>query len=216
MTHVKICGICQIEHALAAADAGADFIGLVFAPSKRQVDAKRAKKIVAEVKKHQSPPQTVGVFVNTPAIEVNRIVEHCDLDRVQLSGDEPWSYIGDIAVPVIKAIRVHRYLDNDSLLADLERAWRFTDDDFLFLLDRAVPGSYGGTGQTFDWKLARGVTEKLPVIIAGGLSPENVAKAIRIARPWGVDVSSGVESNGAKDIARIKAFISAVRKCDEG
>jgi phosphoribosylanthranilate isomerase len=216
MTHVKICGICQIEHALAAADAGADFIGLVFAPSKRQVDAKRARKIVAEVKKHQSPPQTVGVFVNTPAIEVNRIVEYCGLDRVQLSGDEPWSYIGDIAVPVIKAIRVHRYLDNDSLLADLEKAWRFTDDDFLFLLDRAVPGSYGGTGQAFDWKLARGVTERLPVIIAGGLSPENVAKAIRIARPWGVDVSSGVESDGVKDTARIKAFISAVRKCDGG
>jgi phosphoribosylanthranilate isomerase len=216
MTHVKICGICQIEHALAAADAGADFIGLVFAPSKRQVDAERARKIVAEVKKHQSPPQTVGVFVNTPAIEVNRIVEHCDLDRVQLSGDEPWSYIGDIAVPVIKAIRVHRYLDNDSLLADLEKAWRFTDDDFLFLLDRAVPGIYGGSGQTFDWKLARGVTEKLPVIIAGGLSPENVTEAIRIARPWGVDVSSGVESDGVKDTARIKAFISAVRKCDGG
>jgi phosphoribosylanthranilate isomerase len=214
MTHVKICGICRSDHAIAAAYAGADLIGLVFAPSTRQVDAESAKKIIAEVRKQKNPPQTVGVFVNTPAIEVNRIVEYCDLDRVQLSGDEPWEYVGDIVVPVIKAIRIQQDMASNHILADLERGRRYVDDDFALLLDCAVPGSYGGSGQTFDWRLAREATEAFNVIIAGGLSPENVTEAIKIARPWGVDVSSGVESDSSKDAAKIKAFISAVRAYD--
>lgn len=215
MTRVKICGISRAEDALAAAGAGADLIGLVFAPSKRQVDAGRASEIVKAVKGLERPPQTVGVFVNMPAIEVNRTAEGCELDRVQLSGDEPWDYIRDIAMPVIKAVRVKAGQSGRDILAELERGERYMDGDFICLLDCAVAGSYGGSGQAFDWAVAREAAERYPIIVAGGLSPDNVGEAIRLAAPWGVDVSSGVESHGRKDIGKIQAFIDAVRAADE-
>ena len=215
MTRVKICGIGRAEHALAAAEAGADFIGLVFAPSKRQVDAKRAGDIVKALKKLERPPQTVGVFVNLPAIEVERTAEQCGLDRVQLSGDEPWDYIRDIAVPVIKAVRVKDGQSSKDILAELSRGERYVDDDFICLLDCDVAGSYGGSGQAFDWSVAREAAGRYPLIVAGGLSPDNVSEAIRLAAPWGVDVSSGVESRGRKDIGKIKAFIDTARATDE-
>jgi phosphoribosylanthranilate isomerase len=215
VTRVKICGIGRAEHALAAAEAGADFIGLVFAPSKRQVDAKRAAEIVQAVKGLERPPQTVGVFVNLPAIEVERTAEQCGLDRVQLSGDESWDYIRDIALPVIKAVRVKAGQSGRDILAELERGERYMDDDFICLLDCDVAGSYGGSGRAFDWSVAREAAGRYPVIVAGGLSPHNVGEAIRLAAPWGVDVSSGVESRGSKDIDKIIAFIDAVRAADE-
>lgn len=214
MTRVKICGICHGEHALAAAEASADFIGMVFAESKRQVDTARAKEVVAQVKRLANPPEVVGVFVNTPAIEVNRIAEQCGLDRVQLSGDEPFDYVGKIGKPVIKAIKVSRKHTGDSLTGELARWWRHMEGDSLFLLDCDIAGSYGGSGQAFDWGVAQAAAREYPLIIAGGLSPENVGEAIRIARPWGVDVSSGVETEGVKDTARIREFISAVRRED--
>lgn len=215
MTRVKICGISRAEHALAAAGAGADFIGLVFAQSKRQVDAGRAAEIVKAVKKLERPPQTVGVFVNLPAIEVERTAERCGLDRVQLSGDESWDYIRDIALPVIKAVRVKTGQSGGDILAELERGERYMDDDFICLLDCAVAGSYGGSGRAFDWAVAREAAARYPVMVAGGLSPANVSQVIRLAAPWGVDVSSGVESRGRKDIDKIKAFIDAARSADE-
>lgn len=215
MTRVKICGISRAEHALAAAEAGADFIGLVFAPSKRQVDAGRAAEIVKAIKKLERPPQTVGVFVNLPAIEVERTAERCGLDRVQLSGDESWDYIRDIALPVIKAVRVKTGQSGGDILAELERGERYMDDDFICLLDCAVAGSYGGSGRAFDWAVAREAAARYPVMVAGGLSPANVSQVIRLAAPWGVDVSSGVESRGRKDIDKIKAFIDAARSADE-
>jgi phosphoribosylanthranilate isomerase len=215
MTRVKICGVTEAAHALAAAEAGADFIGLVFAPSKRQVDAGRALEIVQAVKGLERPPQTVGVFVNLPAIEVERTAERCGLDRVQLSGDEPWDYIRDIALPVIKAIRVKAGQSGRDVLAELTRGERFMDEGFVCLLDCDVAGSYGGSGRAFDWAVAKEATQRYPVIIAGGLSPNNVGQAIRLAAPWGVDVSSGVESRGKKNVEKIKAFIDAVRAADE-
>ncbi len=215
MTRVKICGISRAEDALAAAEAGADFIGLVFAPSKRQLNAGRAEEIVKALKGLERPPRTVGVFVNLPAIEVERAAERCGLDRVQLSGDEPWDYIRDIALPVIKAVRVKAGQSGSDILAEMERGQRYMDGDFICLLDCAVAGSYGGSGRAFDWAAAREAAERFRVIVAGGLSPDNVGEAIRMAAPWGVDVSSGVESRGRKDIAKIKAFIDAVRAADE-
>jgi phosphoribosylanthranilate isomerase len=215
VTRVKICGISRAEDALAAAEAGADFIGLVFAPSKRQVDAGRAEEIVKALKGLERPPQTVGVFVNLPAIEVERTAERCELDRVQLSGDETWDYIRDIALPVIKAVRVKEGQSGGDILAEIVRGERYMDDNFICLLDCAVAGSYGGSGKAFDWALAREAAGRYPVIVAGGLSPDNVGQAISMAAPWGVDVSSGVESRGSKDIAKIKAFIDAVRAADE-
>lgn len=215
MTRVKICGITQTAHALAAADAGADFIGLVFAPSKRLVDVERAKEIVAAVKGHgERKILTVGVFVNAPAAEVNRIAEYCGLNRVQLSGDEPWDYLRDIERPVIKAVRVRRGQSSQDVLAELAPGYQMLGADLICLLDCYAGGSYGGSGKAFDWRVAQEAAQRFPVIIAGGLSAQNVGEAMRLTRPWGVDVSSGVESEGVKDILRIKAFIEAVRKAD--
>lgn len=215
MTRVKICGVTQTVYALAAADAGADFIGLVFAPSKRLVDVDKAKEIVATVRGCGSREVLmVGVFVNTPAAEVNRIAEYCGLDRVQLSGDEPWDYLRDIERPVIKAVRVRRGQSGHDIIAELASGYQMLGADLMCLLDCYASGSYGGGGKAFDWRVAREAGQRFPVMVAGGLSPENVGEAIRLARPWGVDVSSGVESEGVKDILRIKAFIEAVRKAE--
>jgi len=225
MTRVKICGITQTAHALAAAEAGADFIGLVFAPSKRLVDTEQAREIVIAVKgpkegverEGEGGPRilTVGVFVNTPAAEVNRTAEYCGLDWVQLSGDEPWDYLRDIERPFIKAVRVRRQQRSEDILAELALGYQMLGADLTCLLDCHVAGSYGGSGQAFDWRVAREAAERFPVIIAGGLSAENVGEAVRLTKPWGVDVSSGVESQGVKDISRINAFIKAVRLTDE-
>jgi len=215
MTKVKICGITEAAHALAAAEAGADFIGLVLAPSRRQVNLERTKGIAKTVKGLEKPPLVVGVFVNTAAPEVNSIADYCGLDWVQLSGDELWECLGDVERPLIKAIRVSREVKAGELIANMSIGYELLRKDFICLLDSHVEGSYGGTGQTFNWRLARQVSQRFPVIIAGGLSPQNVGEAIEVARPWGVDVSSGVETRGVKDISKIKAFIDAVRKTDE-
>ena len=215
MTKIKICGITEAVHALAAAKAGADFIGLVFAPSRRQVTLERAREIVLAVKDLERPPLVVGVFVNTAAEEVDRIADHCRLDWVQMSGDEPWEGLRDVERPLIKAIRVSRAVNAGEIIANISNGYQLLGRDFICLLDSHVEGSYGGTGQTFDWGSVREVSERLPVIIAGGLSAENVGQAIRVLRPWGVDVSSGVETGGVKDISKIKAFIEAVKKADE-
>mgnify|MGYP001048889479 CR=1 FL=1 len=214
MTRVKICGIRKKVHALAAIEAGADFIGLVFAPSKRQVTPTEACEIVSVVKKASDVVETVGVFVNMPASKVNEIADFCALDWIQLSGDESWEYCQEIARPIIKAVRVEKQ-QPEEIYAELNTGAKVLKrKKFTPLLDSHVEGKYGGTGTGFNWELARQVAKKLPIILAGGLNPENVAKAIEITRPWGVDSSSGVEVNGNKDIAKIKAFIKAVRRCD--
>jgi len=215
MIRIKICGITEAAHALAAAEAGADFIGLVFASSKRQVTLERAREIVLAVKDSGKPPLTVGVFVNTAAPDVNLIADRCGLDWVQLSGDEPWEGLRDIERPVIKAIRVGQEGHSEEINSHLKTGRKLMGKDFICLLDTHVEGSYGGSGQTFDWSLVKKVSERFPVIIAGGLSAENVGQAIKMLRPWGVDVSSGVETEGVKDISKIKAFIEAVRRADE-
>jgi len=216
MTRVKICGISQQAHALAVIEAGADFIGLVFTQSQRQVTPSQAQDIAGAAKKHSEAIEVVGVFVNMPADEVNRIANSCNLDWVQLSGDEPWEYCHQITRPLIKAVRIKEGQRPEEICADLSAGARvLTSQRYIYLLDSQVKGKYGGTGMTFDWRLARQVTEHFPVIIAGGLTPENVAQAIKIAAPWGVDVSSGVEVDGSKDIAKIKTFIETVRRADD-
>ena len=216
MTRVKICGVREEVHALAAAEAGADFIGLVFAPSPRQVTPAQAEKIAAAVKRSGHATEVVGVFVNMPAPEVNKIADFCHLDRVQLSGDEPWEYCREIAKPLIKVLRVSRQHSPQQICTALANGARIlANQKHVYLLDSQVKGKYGGTGTAFDWSLARQAAEQFPVIIAGGLTPENVAQAIKMAAPWGVDVSSGVEVGGVKDVARIRAFITAVRRADD-
>jgi len=216
MTRVKICGIRQQAHALAVIEAGADFIGLVFAQSQRQVTLPQAQDIVGAVKKCSEATEAVGVFVNTPADEVNWIASFCNLDWVQLSGDEPWEYCHQITRPVIKAVRIKEGQHPEEICADLASGSRvLASQRYIYLLDSQVKGKYGGTGMTFDWGLARQAAEHFPVIIAGGLTPENVARAIEMSAPWGVDVSSGVEVDGVKDITKIRTFMEAVRRADD-
>jgi tryptophan synthase beta subunit len=215
MIRVKICGIKEKAHALAAIEAGADLIGLVFAPSQRQVTPAQAREIVSAVRNSGNAVEVVGVFVNMPASELNKIADACDLDWVQLSGDEPWEYCHEIKKSVIKAIRVGQRQHPNEICAKLATgAEVLSSRRFIALLDSQVEGRYGGTGMTFDWRLAQQVAERFSVIISGGLTPENVAQAIEMITPWGVDVSSGVETGGVKDVSKIRAFIEAARRAD--
>jgi phosphoribosylanthranilate isomerase len=216
MTHIKICGIKEEAHALAAAEAGADFIGLVFASSPRQVTPNQAEKVVSALKKSKTTTEVVGVFVNTPASKINRIADFCHLDWVQLSGDEPWGYCRDLTTPVIKVIRVSRHQQPQQVITDLTYGTKILGaQKHIFLLDANVRFKYGGTGRKFDWNLAKPVAEQFTTIIAGGLTPKNVAEAISTITPWGVDISSGVETGGVKDMTKVRKFIKAVREADD-
>jgi len=212
MTKVKICGISDKKHAIAAIEAGADFIGIVFAQSIRRVTPKQAKEIVDAIRQASTTVKTVGIFANMPADEVNRIARDCDLDMVQLSGDESWEYCIDIEKPVIKAIHMQAQCDDTDQTA-IFRVEHISDNDnvYIVLLDTHIEGKYGGTGISFNWKIAKSISTKYPIIVAGGLKPNNVKEAIKKMKPWGVDVSSGVETDGEKDIAKIKKFIDEAK-----
>ncbi len=214
-TRVKICGIGDNAHALAAVEAGADFIGLVFAPSKRRVSPAKACEIASAVKKSSETAKVVGVFVNAPSSQVNELADFCALDWVQLSGDESWEYCREVVKPIIKAIRIGQQSPEELYAALSAGSKLLPAHGFITLLDSQVEGKHGGTGEGFDWKLAQEAAKRFPIIVAGGLDPENVARLIETVAPWGVDVSSGVETGGVKDMTKIKAFIEAVRKADE-
>ncbi len=212
MTKIKICGITEAHQAVAAAEAGADYIGMVFARSSRQINPNRAARIVHAVKQTIESSQTVGVFVNSTVIDINFIAESCRLDWVQLSGDESWEFCQQIKKPVIKALPVFTNSTAAQILKEIKKGYSYLAPDHLkILMDSRIKGAFGGTGKSFDWKLAREVSSKYPVFIAGGLDADNVAQLINEVNPWGVDVSSGVENKGVKDIERIKQFIQAVK-----
>ena len=213
MIRVKICGITEIEHALIASEAGADFLGLVFAPSRRQISPGKALKIVEAVHKQRQHPNIVGVFVNSPAQKVNRIADYCQLDLVQLSGDEDWHYCLEIERPIIKVIHILKNQTAEKIMSEIETGYNLClKHKPVCLLDSKTRDAYGGTGQVFNWRLAAGVSARFPVIIAGGLTPDNVGELVRETKPWGVDVSTGVETDGSKDSVKIKKFIKAVRR----
>ncbi|MBV6287771.1 phosphoribosylanthranilate isomerase [Pseudomonas aegrilactucae] len=199
----KICGITRIEDALAAVEAGADAIGLVFyARSPRAVTVQQARAIIAAL-----PPfvTTVGLFVNASRCELTEILEAVPLDLLQFHGDETPAECEGFNRPWIKALRVR---PGD----DLEAQCRHYANASGILLDTYVAGVPGGTGEAFDWSL---IPERLskPIILAGGLSADNVGAAIAQVRPYAVDVSGGVEqAKGVKDPARIAAFMRAVRQ----
>jgi phosphoribosylanthranilate isomerase len=202
---VKVCGITNGEDALAAVESGADALGFIFyEKSPRYVVPAIAGQIIAEL-----PPlvMSVGVFVNEGLATVRSIMDACHLGMAQLHGDENASYCHELSRPVIKALRLK---NRESLLALAEYQGRGSVRGFV--LDTFSELAYGGTGQVTDWTLAAEVAKSTPILLAGGLTPDNVTEAIRVVRPYGVDVSSGVESApGKKDRAKLRAFLEAVR-----
>jgi phosphoribosylanthranilate isomerase len=215
MTWIKICGISDIESAVAAAQAGADYLGMVFAPSRRQVSPESALKIVTAIRQLKDTPKITGVFVNTPATEVNQIAAYCKLDWAQLSGDETLEYGKEIQAPLIKVFHIDENARHAEISLAVWKAYRVIAlKQLICLLDSAIEGTYGGTGVPLNLPVARAVAQKFSVMIAGGLRPDNVADIIKQIKPWGVDVSSGVETDGKKDVRKIKSFIENVRKTD--
>jgi phosphoribosylanthranilate isomerase len=203
MTWIKICGITDLEDARLAIACGADALGFIFAPSPRRVDPSRVEKIVRLL-----PPGVfkVGVFVNEDPRRVLQIAGQCDLDFLQLHGEESPEYCRQVPLPVLKAIRVR---DRESL--QIAERYPMT----FLLLDAWAPDRAGGTGKTFPWEIAREIRQKKNFILSGGLTAENVAEAIRELRPMGVDANSGVEKKpGVKDPVKVAHFIKKAREAE--
>jgi len=203
MTKIKICGIKTINDAVAALDAGADLLGFNFYPkSPRYVEVGMVRNIMS-VLRQIGRVTTVGVFVNAPIAEIRATMETLGLSLAQLHGDEPVEMLHKLGGQGFKAFRgipesIDEYARNDAP---------------AFLVDASVKGLYGGSGVTADWNGAAELAKKYPLLLAGGLTPGNVADAVQQVRPWGVDVASGVESApGVKDAAKMKAFVKAVRE----
>ncbi|MBI5909686.1 MAG: phosphoribosylanthranilate isomerase [Betaproteobacteria bacterium] len=201
-TRIKICGITRVEDARIAVELGADAIGLVFyAPSPRSVDLDQARAIVAAI-----PPfvTIVGLFVDPAQDQVESVLRRCSLGLLQFHGDETPDFCNGFGLPYIKAARVRADADLVQYLSPYHAAQGW-------LLDAYHEQLYGGTGESFDWKLIPRNLAR-PVILSGGLTPDNVGAAVRQVRPWAVDVSGGVEAaKGIKDAAKIAAFIAGVR-----
>ncbi|MSQ10085.1 MAG: phosphoribosylanthranilate isomerase [Dehalococcoidia bacterium] len=219
MTRVKICGVRAVEHALVAAEAGAQYVGVICWPgSKRYAPPERVREITNALRAgfdYQRRPLVTGVFVNEPAPNINALVRDCALDCVQLSGDEPWDAFQAIDAPVLKALRVPSDRAEAGLLTELARETPALHQRAgRVLMEALVTGQYGGTGQTANWNLAAAAARRFPLLLSGGLKPDNVAAAVRTVRPWGVDVASGVETDGVQDPGKIRAFIHAVQQAD--
>lgn len=189
---VKICGTTTRETAQEAAETGADFIGFVFAPSKRQITPQKAAEISAGL---PSSVKKVGVFVNETKETIIQTAETAELDVIQLHGDEPAPFAESLPYPVIKAFRMGKH--------DIAEIQTYPCD--YYLIDSPKGPNRGGNGTTFDWsRLTNSGLDTAKMILAGGLTPENVSSAISIAKPAAVDVSSGVETNGEKDLKKIR------------
>lgn len=204
---IKICGITRDQDADAVVDAGAEALGLNFcAASARRIEPGRAAALAQRV---AGAVTRVGVFLDSAASDVERVLTQVDLDVLQFHGDEPGAFCRQFGKPYIKALRVRAPLDMAAIEADY-------GDACCLLLDAFVAGQAGGTGMTFDWRLWP-QTSAVPLVLAGGLTPDNVADAIRRLGPWGVDVAGGVEGarKGEKDSARIARFVAEVRQCEE-
>ncbi len=199
MIRIKICGICDVEAAQVAAEAGADMIGFHFCRSERRVTPEEAKAIVDEMPVR---PKIVGVFIDQSESEVRDIAEFVDLDLLQLHGSEPAGF--DAGRPVMKVLKVRD--------GAVPNAAEWPDP---IMLDSWSADQRGGTGQTWDWQAARRLLRTRQVFIAGGLRPGNVGSLVSEFRPYGVDVSSGVEARlRVKDPDKIRAFVLAVRKAE--
>ena len=205
MTKIKICGIKTVKDALAAMEAGADLIGFNFYPkSPRYIDVGICRDIMSVMRKHGHVTY-VGVFVNASVEEVYATIETCGLGLAQLHGDETPEMLSALNG---KAFKAFRGIPSD--ITGYER-----NDAPALLVDAAVKGVYGGSGVTADWSAAAELAKKYPLLLAGGLTPDNVADAVRQVQPWGVDVASGVESEpGEKDAAKMIQFVKEVKRME--
>lgn len=198
---VKVCGITNVQDAFRAIEYGADALGFVFAPSPRRITPEQARGICSKL-----PPfvTRVGVFVDEPLNKVKRIMRFCSLDLAQLHGDESPKYCQSLGRQALKVFRVK----DIGVLSEIMR-YKIP----AFLLDSYVPGKRGGSGKSFNWKIAHKASGFGKVVLSGGLNHRNVLEAIRAARPYAVDVSSGVESSpGKKDYRKLRKFMAEVQK----
>jgi phosphoribosylanthranilate isomerase len=204
MTWIKICGITNLEDGLKAASLGVDALGFVFARSARRIEPDIAKRIIQPL---PGSLLKVGIFVDEKSEQVQRLADYCGLNGLQFHGSESPEYCRKFLPPVFKAIRIR---DSESL----KEMGKY--QDVSLLLDAYSPAQAGGTGQSFPWEVALVAKEKRDFILSGGLNPLNVGEAIKKVKPWGVDVSSGVESSsGKKDLLKMAEFVKEVRKADE-
>ena len=209
---VKIDGLREPEHAAAA--AGADLIGFIFAPARRQVTAAVARSCIAAARaaSPERPVLAVGVFVDASPSEMAHVALETGVDALQLHGAEPPESLRHLPVPALKALRPRPGTNAAQLMAEINRYHSSLQPPVGILVDGYSEEFAGGTGARADWRLAAEIGASVPIILAGGLDPDNVGAAIRQVHPLGVDVSSGVEIDGVKDASRIEAFIRAARK----
>ena len=205
-TRIKVCGMREMAEVAEVVAAGVDAIGLIFvAKSPRYIEPERAREIVKSL-----PPfvDAVGVFVDQEAAVVNEIVRYCGLTKVQLHGAESPSYCAEIACRVMKVFRVRESLTTEDLAP-------YAGEVSAFLFDTFHEKNAGGTGQAFDWGLLEKLSSPRPVVLAGGLTPDNVGEAVRLVRPFAVDLNSGVEFEpGRKDLDKVRAAIAQVAAAD--
>lgn len=215
MTKVKICGITNFDDARVAAEAGADYLGFIlFAKSPRYVEPRTVKAILTALRAADHHVPGIGVFVNMPGREVALVLEETGLAYAQLHGDEDVATVAALGGRGFKALRPASI---DDLAPGVQFAALAGLDAPQLLVDAYSPTAYGGTGHQADWSLAKQAVAQTPrLLLAGGLTPDNVADAIVAVRPWGVDVSSGVEAEpGCKDHDKVRAFIAAARQASE-
>ena len=214
MTRVKICGITRLDDARCAAGAGADFLGFVFyRKSARFVMPERAATIARAIRHEFGPaaPRFVGVFVNEPVEHVRAVLDRAGLDLAQLHGDEPPEEVRALSPRGFKALRPQSAQEAEKAVVTYDDA--LLDDPAFpqLLVDAYHPHQFGGTGERADWTVARSLARRFRLLLAGGLTPASVGPAIERTRPWGVDVSSGVErARGIKDHDQVRAFVRAV------
>ena len=212
---IKICGIQDVDNAKVAAESGADLLGMVFVTQRRRtISADVAKSISSSIKALEIPsPKIVGLFSDQPIDEVNQYVESCNLDMVQLCGSESLQYCRSVCCEIIKVVQIPTVSSASSDLSfvyDLIKP--YADSGYYITLDSLNPGYQGGTVHSFDWGIASDISKSgHSFLLAGGLTPDNVSDAIKRVNPLGVDVSTGVETNGIKDPKKIASFIENAR-----
>jgi phosphoribosylanthranilate isomerase len=215
---VKICGLREPEHAAAAAAVGADLLGFIFAPARRQVTAEAARACIEAAREAAGDRSILatGVFVDASVEEIETIAKEVGLDLIQLHGNETPAFLEALNLPATKVLRPRNGASPADILAEVEAFLTVRQPPVGFLLDAFAEGAAGGTGARVDWSLAAEVGAVQPMMLAGGLGPHNVGTAIRQVKPLGVDVSSGVEKGGVKNTALIEAFIRDAKSAFHG